>query len=199
MGGLSRILSRFPVVRLWTSGDSGRNPAYDRLLELARAGGVEVPVPRLLGAGGLSIEPLGPWVADTIAPPPGISVNDASLVLAVRFAGRTVLLTGDLESQGEDELVARGALGLSIESAILKVPHHGSRTSSSDALLDATRPSLAVISLGLANRFGFPRPEVLARYAARGVRVLRTDLHGAITVSLAPSGAWRATCARDCR
>ena len=67
---------------------------------------------------------------------------------------------------------------------MLKVPHHGSRTSSSDELLDAVEPGLAVMSLGWRNQFHFPAPEVLARYAAHGARTLRTDRDGAVTVAV---------------
>ncbi len=203
MGGLPRILARFPVAQLWTSGDDGHNPEYHRLLALARRRGVALRVPTTMHAGGpeggVLIEPLGPWVGDRIAPPDGVSVNDASLVLAVRYANRTVMLTGDVEADGEGELVARAAAGMRAACDVLKVPHHGSRTSSSAEFLDAVQPSLAVMSLGFANRFGFPRSEVLTRYAERGIRVLRTDLHGAVTVTIEKSGAWHATCARGCR
>jgi competence protein ComEC len=110
-----------------------------------------------------------------------------------------VLFPGDLEADGEGELVGRTGLGVSVASDVLKVPHHGSRTSSSDELLDAVRPGLAVISLGRRNRFGFPRGEVLARYARRGVRILRTDEVGAVTVTIDARGALSATCVRGCR
>lgn len=81
---------------------------------------------------------------------------------------------------------------------MLKVPHHGSRTSSSDDLLDAVQPELAVMSLGWRNQFHFPAPEVLARYAARGARTLRTDRDGAVTVTIAPGGALSVACERGC-
>ncbi len=71
---------------------------------------------------------------------------------------------------------------------VLLVPHHGSRTSSSDAFLDAVAPRLAIVQAGYLNRFGHPRPDVLARYAARGIPVLRNDRDGAITVTMGPSG-----------
>ncbi|HEX2660859.1 MAG TPA: competence protein ComEC, partial [Polyangia bacterium] len=99
---------------------------------------------------------------------------------------------------GEGELAGRRALGQVVASDVLKVPHHGSRTSSSTELLDAVHPSVAVISLGWKNRFHFPNPAVLERYRARGVRVLRTDLDGAITVRAAPDGRLSIACARGC-
>ncbi|HVU52031.1 MAG TPA: ComEC/Rec2 family competence protein, partial [Polyangia bacterium] len=192
LNGLRRVLRRFPVGALWTSGDDGHNPEYTRLLALAHDRGVPTPVPAPAALGAAWLAPLGPFVSsaagEVIGPPPGLSVNDASLVLRVGFAGRAVLFPGDLEADGEGELVGRGALGQPVAADVLKVPHHGSRTSSSDELVDAVHPSLAVISLGWRNRFHFPAPEVLARYAARGATVLRTDRDGAVTVTIAPDG-----------
>ncbi|HXU83576.1 MAG TPA: DNA internalization-related competence protein ComEC/Rec2, partial [Polyangia bacterium] len=196
LNGLFRLLQRFPVGALWTSGDDGHNPRYRELMALARARGVATPVPRALVRGRLALTPLGPWLGERIGAPPGTSVNDASLVVRVAFAGRAILFSGDLEADGEAELVGNAAAGLAVASDVLKVPHHGSRTSSSDELLDAVHPSLAVISLGRQNRFHFPRPEVLRRYRARGVQVLRTDESGAVTLAIDGRGGMTALCAR---
>jgi competence protein ComEC len=119
-------------------------------------------------------------------------------VVRLGYAGRAVLFPGDLEADGEAELVGNGAAGLAIAADVLKVPHHGSRTSSGAELLDAVRPALAVISLGRQNRFHFPRPEVLRRYRERQVRVLRTDEAGAITVTIGPDGRISTACVRGC-
>lgn len=214
MGGLHRILARFPVERLWTSGDDGHNPDYRRLLSEAAARGVPTPIPGGWESHGASIEPLGPFVSERgpggeassavaggerIGPPEGATVNDASLILRVRFAGRAVLFTGDIEANGEGELAGRTTVGQQVASDVLKVPHHGSRTSSSPELLDAVRPGLAVISLGWRNRFHFPRPEIVDRYRRRGIRLLRTDVDGAVTVTISANGDLRATCQRGCR
>jgi competence protein ComEC len=199
LNGLMRVLARFPVGTLWTSGDDGKNPRYRELVSLARSRGVALPVPSGFRREGLGLEPLGPWLDEVIAAPPGTTVNDASLVLRLTYGGRAVLFPGDVEEGGEGELVGRAALGLKVASDVLKVPHHGSRTSSTDELLSTVAPRLAVISLGHHNRFHFPRPEVLERYAARGIRVLRTDRDGAVTVLIDRLGHWQATCARGCR
>ena len=90
---------------------------------------------------------------------------------------RSVLLTGDIEQASEAALSARGA---ALQSDVLKVAHHGSRTSSTPALLAAVAPTLAVVSAGRGNRFGHPHPEVLARLSA--ARVLRTDRVGGISL-----------------
>jgi competence protein ComEC len=198
LNGLFRILQRFPVGAFWSSGDDGRNPEYRRLIELAGGRGVRTPevTPRALG--GACVAPLGPFLDGRIGAPPGLTVNDASLVLRVAFAGRSVLFAGDLEADGEGELCGQRSLGQTVRSDVLKVPHHGSRTSSSDELLDAVEPELAVMSLGWRNQFHFPAPEVLARYARHGARTLRTDRDGAVTVTVAPGGALSVVCERGC-
>ena len=127
------------MARLWTSGDDGHNPDYARLLALARARDVALPVPAALTIGTLAITPLGPWWEDHIAAPTGLSVNDASLVLRLAFAGRAALFPGDLEADGEGELVGRQTLGERVAADLLKVPHHGSRTSSSPVLVGPRR------------------------------------------------------------
>jgi competence protein ComEC len=202
LNGLYRVLERFPVGALWTSGDDGRNPEYGRLLELARRRGVPVPQVASMPLGGASIEPLGPFwgshAGERIAAPEGLTVNDASLVLRVAFAGRGLLFTGDLEADGEGELVGRRDAGQVVAADVIKVPHHGSRTSSSPELVEAVAPALAVISLGWRNQFDFPDPAVVARYEARGARVLRTDRDGAITVTVGADGGIAVRCERGC-
>lgn len=112
------------------------------------------------------------------------SVNDNSLVVLVRYRGRTILFAGDLEAEGEDALVAAG-LG---HVDVVKVAHHGSPTSSTARFVAATHPALAVISCGRGNHFGFPSADVIARWHAAGADVARTDTDGAITVSIDAAG-----------
>ncbi|HJX55025.1 MAG TPA: ComEC/Rec2 family competence protein, partial [Polyangia bacterium] len=199
LNGLLRVLARFEVGALWTSGDDGRNPKYGELLTLAHQRGVSTPVPAWFERNGVRVEPLGPWVGDVVGPPPGLDANNASLVVRARYAGRAVLFTGDIGVDGEAELVARGETGLEIASDIVKVPHHGSRKSSGDEFLAAVKPSTAVVSVGKHNTFHLPSPAAMARYAARGVRVQRTDLDGAVTVAVDAQGHLSVTCVRGCR
>jgi competence protein ComEC len=103
--------------------------------------------------------------------------NDAARVLRVDFGLVTVLLASDVEAAGEHALVASGA---PLGATVLKVPHHGSRTSSGAGLLAAVHPSVAVVSVGGRNLYGHPDPGVLARLAATGADVYRTDHDGAI-------------------
>jgi competence protein ComEC len=115
-------------------------------------------------------------------PPPGWEVarrNNQSCVLRVQTAGGSMLLTGDIERLAEGNL-----LGKALKADVLLVPHHGSRTSSSEAFIEAVAPRWAVVTAGYRNRFGHPTREVLARYEQAGVRVLRTDLDGATEIIL---------------
>jgi len=198
LNGLLRILARFPVGALWTSGDDGRNPKYRELMNLARERGINTPTPAPFEHKGVRVQPLGPWMGDRVGPPPGLDVNNASLVLRVSYAGRSVLLTGDIGIDGEAELVARKDVGFPLASDVIKVPHHGSRTSSSDMLLASVRPSLAVVSVGKHNTFHLPSSATLARYESRGVPVHRTDREGAVTVTVDSQGRLKLQCQRGC-
>lgn len=106
-------------------------------------------------------------------------VNNMSLVLSLAYDDVGFLFTGDIESKAETELVTRSN---SLEHEVLKVAHHGSRTSSSLPFLTEVNPKIAVISLGANNRFGFPHEAVLDRFKKEGVTVLRTDRDGMVTV-----------------
>jgi len=107
--------------------------------------------------------------------------NDMSCVLRIASASGSMLLTADIEARGEGRLLRAG--NESLKSDAMTVPHQGSRGSSTPAFIAAVAPSLAVIPVGYRNRFGHPSPETLARY--EGVRLLRTDLDGAVTLRFA--------------
>jgi competence protein ComEC len=105
--------------------------------------------------------------------------NNQSCVLRLEAGGAAMLLTGDIERAAETALVEAG-----VKADVLLVPHHGSRTSSSEQFIAAVAPRWAIVPAGYRNRFGHPAHEVLARYEGAGVRVLRTDLDGAISIVL---------------
>jgi competence protein ComEC len=120
--------------------------------------------------------------ADVLSPPSAeadrLSPNDASLVLRLADNQVRFLLTGDIEKRTEERLVGENA---PIEADFLKAPHHGSKTSSTEAFLTAVAPRVAVISVGESNPFGHPSESVVERYEQHGARLLRTDRDGAIT------------------
>jgi competence protein ComEC len=115
-----------------------------------------------------------------------IKDNDMSCVLRVTAGGRSMLLTGDVEKRAEAAMLA--AAGDRLRSDVVIVPHHGSKTSSTQAFLDAVTPKIAVLPVGYRNRFRHPHQDVMARYETAGIKVLRTDMAGAITVRLSERG-----------
>jgi competence protein ComEC len=188
-GGLVALAGEVPIESLYTNGHLATGPAGVRMAAaLARLGLAPRPPP----AGPFRLGAL--WL-EFFNAPPGTAAdahdtlggeNDASLVLRVDGPGGAVVLPGDLEAAGEarvaTELAARGPV------AVLKAPHHGSRTSSTPYFLDRIRPAAVVFTVGRANRFAFPRPQVQARYAARGISQWQTDVDGAVRIHFDSAG-----------
>lgn len=108
------------------------------------------------------------------------SDNDTSCVLRVKGRGGTTLLTGDVEADGERELLERGAL----PADVVIVAHHGSRSSSTQAFVESTSPQLAIVSAGYRNRWGFPKPAITQRWRDAGATVVDTIAAGAIEVAV---------------
>jgi competence protein ComEC len=125
---------------------------------------------------------------DVLHPPAGWaapSLNEGSLVLRVRDGETAVLFTGDAERAAEAAMLERPE---ALAAAVLKVPHHGSLTSSAPAFVTAVGPHAAVASAGADNRFGHPAPAIEARYRAAGIPFYRTDRCGAVVVEMAADG-----------
>jgi competence protein ComEC len=172
-GGLASILQNFHPKELWV----GTNP-QQALLD--RAALLHIKVVRqhaepAFNLSGARIEILSP-PADFV---PANSGNNDSLAFRIQFGARSFLLTGDMEKPMEGLLLAENA---SLHSDVLKVGHHGSKTSTIGPFLDSVGPSIALISDGFENSFGHPHKDVLARLRDRHTAVLRTDLDGLITV-----------------
>ena len=108
------------------------------------------------------------------------SANNDSIVLRIQYGERSILLTGDIEQATERSLLASQQ---QLHADVLKVPHHGSKTSSTEAFVNATKPSLAIISVGRTSRFGHPHKEVVERWQSSGAIVLTTGHSGTITIT----------------
>jgi competence protein ComEC len=185
VGGLETIADVYPPSELWWAGPIERNRTLQAIAAELEINGTRLRRldlgPTTIVIGRTEIEVLHP-----VRPHPELSDNDNSLCLRVEFEGRRVLLVGDVERRAESLLVSRDDLDLSAD--ILKVPHHGSRTSSSEALLARVRPRYGVFSVGLHSRFGFPHADVEESYRRFDVRTFRTDHDGAVHFRLAAEG-----------
>ena len=109
--------------------------------------------------------------------------NNASCVLRIDDGQQSLLLSGDIEKETESVLIERAQAGFTLKSQVLIAPHHGSRTSSTQAFIDSVAPALVLFPAGLNNRYGFPKEDVVERYQARQIRHLTTGMEGQISVT----------------
>ncbi len=189
-GGLAELTREFRLGELWQAAGGCEASAYKRFVAGLESAGLRVSAKIRSSMGG----PEG-WRIRVLSPAAAVGDcgdNDHSLVLVVEFAGIRLLFAGDIERRGEARLLASGQ---SLAARVLKVPHHGSRSSSSMAFVEAVRPSIAVASVGFLNRYGFPDPEVARRYSAVGARLFRSDRDGAVHLVVDATGV-RATAAK---
>jgi competence protein ComEC len=194
MGGMPAILRSFHPRELWISVDSTA-PAFHALM--AEAAELQIPVKHLRAGDGLEWDSVG---INILAPQPayanaGPPVNNDSLVMHLRFGQASVLLEGDAEAPSERTMVANSLASSAHREhseigpvTLLKVGHHGSRTSTTPELLALAAPEDAIISVGRQNTFGHPRPEIIQRLAAEHAKVFRTDDFGLTTFLLTPDG-----------
>jgi competence protein ComEC len=156
-GGLATVLERVPVGELWMSPDP--DPIAKEIRARAR---VPIREPHELVISGVRIEVLSHYDASR-------SINDNSIVLRLVHGQTAVLFAGDVEALAESELAQH-----ELRASLLKAPHHGSRTSSTDAFLRRVAPRFVVYSAGAGNPFGFPHADVVARARALGARTCST-------------------------
>ncbi len=177
-GGLIFIVRNFKPAQFWTGGATSADASYGELLEAVKASGARQwlcdSASRPMTITGVSVQCVGPLHGVS-----ELKHNNSSMVLRITYGRESFLFAGDVEAKGEHELVASSA---DLRATILKVPHHGSHTSSTADFIEAVHPQIAVISLGYLNRFHFPAPEIVQRYNDDGIQVLRTDDDGAVSV-----------------
>ena len=182
-GGLVDIAAYLPVREVWMGPGWGEEGCAGRLASLR---GARV---RHLWAG--EDASLGRWTFRVLHPEPDEDrgSNERSLVLRAEALGRSFLLTGDIESWAEMRLLSCCEKDVRVD--VLKVAHHGSKTSSTESFLDVSRPRLALVSAGVNNLYRHPSPVILDRLAERGIRVLRTDRDGMILLRMGVDGRTR--------
>ena len=191
IGGAPTILREVSVGEVWTGGSPAASATDVWIQEYLR----HRRIPHRVVAAGdpplrwghAVLQVIHPTAENASVPPipPGREPgpNDRSVVLRVQSGDQAILLTGDLERSGEAALLGSGA---AVAAQVLKVPHHGSRQSSTEAFLRAVGPTAALLSVGHRNPFRHPHPEIVARYQTAGIRVWRTDRNGAISVEMQP-------------
>ena len=191
VGGAASILKGFPVGKVLDPGVPTGTEVFLDALGAAQEENVPWQVVRAgdsLNIDGMALRILAPGRPEEKGgeEEEGEGANGASIVLEVRFGAFSALLTGDAPAASE----ARFLDGvLSPSTQVLKVGHHGSRTSTSHELLERTNPETALISVGRRNRFGHPDPRVLSRLAEGGAQIFRTDVNGILTIRARSDGS----------
>src|SRR5580704_4231890 len=178
IGGLPALVADFHPHELWT-GATPDSAGWRKLRDEAARDGVKIvplTAPSHFDFGGASLDVLAP-LADYV--PNDIPKNDDSLVLRIRYGSRAFLLTGDAERSIEYRMLDENEIQ---PVDVLKVAHHGSRTSSTESFLSAANPIFAIISVGEDNSYGHPNRDVLTRLGEHHAEVLRTDRNGLDTV-----------------
>lgn len=184
IGGLIAVLEGVEVGHYLDNGQDCDTWTARRLRELVREKGIDY---RALAAGdslalgvvgGLVLHPGAGFVSGSGQEPAG-GFNNGSVVLRLSYGEVDLLFAGDAEDDAEAALLGWGER---LRCEVLKVPHHGSPTSSDSAFVAAVRPQVAVVSVGQHNKFHHPSPKVMARYEQQGVQVLRTDQRGAVVL-----------------
>ena len=188
IAALPELVRRYNVRHVLLCGvryDSGRYAAFLAGLEQAR---IPVLLPNLLSTiamgDGVALDILWPSADEAFARAAG--TNETSVTLLIRYGGQGFLSTGDVGVEQEAAILASGA---DVRATILKVPHHGSRTSSSTGFLLAVQPEAALISVGADNTFGHPHPDILARYARLQIPVQTTSQDGTISLEFTGKNA----------
>jgi competence protein ComEC len=187
MGGMPAVMRNFRPRELWVSIDPN-SEAYRALLLEAKDLGVQVGhfyAGDQLAWGGTQVTILAPEAGYGNPREP---VNNDSLVMRMQYGNSSVLLEGDAEAPSEREMLAHGRVAA---VTLLKIGHHGSRTSTTQEFLDAVAPKDAVVSVGRGNTFGHPRYEVIERIAEARIKLYRTDQFGLTTFLLGRDGGIR--------
>jgi len=180
LNGLLAVAANFKITEYWEAFSPEKSPAYAEFKSRLSESALRRRVFR-----GLELQE-GPVMIEVLHPEPSAPLdreanNDDSLVLRLTADAQSFLLASDIGTEAEKNIVdAR----LVVRSRVLKSPHHGSRTSSSEAFLAAVKPEVVIISAGGGIIYGVPHPEILERYRAAGARILRTDEDGAIEISV---------------
>jgi competence protein ComEC len=186
MNGLKYLVRSFAVGEVWTSGLDRGLPGYAELERLISDRGIPL---RVVSAADPPVV-ISNAEVQLLHPAPGFhpsqhkayaAENSRSLVVRIAMEGKVFLFTGDIGEDAEREMLQSTR---DLRCDLIKVPHHGSKSSSSQPFLSRTRPAVGVVTVGSRNPYHHPSPEVVERYDAAGTRFFRTDADGALTVTV---------------
>lgn len=176
VGGLAAVMAAVPAGQVYAPVTENDTQCFEDFVKYTQQQGLAIVVP---AAG--SVWQLGSAVIRMLGPVASYDdTNDTSLVLRIDYGETSFLLTGDMEQDAEDDLVASGA---PLDVDVLQVGHHGSETSTGYVFLNTVLPEIGVISVGEGNSYGHPHEAALSRLRDAGVDVWRTDLSGTITIT----------------
>ncbi|MEA1967523.1 MAG: ComEC/Rec2 family competence protein, partial [Thermodesulfobacteriota bacterium] len=186
MNGLVYILKNFKVKRFIKNCDTRETKAFLDLMNFILINNIKLDIvsdmETKINMGTAFLDILYPFYGADNSKVKAGDLNNNSVVFKLCFNNISILFPGDIMEQTEEKLAS--TLGKRLESDILIAPHHGSLTSSSNFFLDQVRPESVIVSCGWKNRFGFPDLAILQRYRQRGVKVFRTDLSGAVQITV---------------
>ncbi|WP_353894244.1 ComEC/Rec2 family competence protein [Proteinivorax hydrogeniformans] len=178
IGGLGHVFNNFQVKKVWDSGQSHTSATYQSYLQSIEENNIDfliVDAGHKKELGNYSLKVLGPNQDEDLE-----GLNNNSIVAKLKHGEITALLTGDVEKEGENALLQSERC---LNSDILKVGHHGSRTSTTKEFLKKVNPSVAVIQVGEKNRYGHPHEETLEKLMLKDIDIYRNDIHGNILIT----------------
>ncbi|MBN1626307.1 MAG: DNA internalization-related competence protein ComEC/Rec2 [Deltaproteobacteria bacterium] len=194
LNGLNFIAEYFNPKEFWYNGQDVETPEFLELIKTVKKKGIGVLLPDDLSSGrvieGVKIELCHPPVAEeswsAYVSEDDKGLNNNSMVLRISYRGKSFIFPGDIESQGERNVVKN--CGYNLDSDVLLAPHHGSKTSSTVPFLDAVTPEISVISCGKGNSFGFPHAEAIKRLKDTGSEIIGIHESGAVRISVKEDG-----------
>lgn len=177
IGSMDYIINSFKVGKVYFPKQTATTKTFQEFVTAVKNKGLQLTAP-VVG----NTFKVGD-VAATILAPNGSGYDDAndySIVIKLAYGSTSFLLTGDAEAISESQMVSKG---LNLSATVLKVGHHGSKSSTSQAFLNKVNPKFAVISVGKGNSYGHPTQETLTRLKNKGITVYRTDENGTIVAT----------------
>jgi len=177
IGGLDYIINSFQVGKIYMPKATSNTKTFQDVVSAIKAKGMKATVPKAL-----ETFKVGDATATILAPNSSgyEDLNNTSIVIRLTFGNNSFLFDGDAESISENEMLSKG---FDVSADVLKVGHHGSNSSTTDAFLEKVNPKYAVISVGKGNSYGHPHKSTMEKLKAKGIKVYRTDENGTIVAT----------------